>query len=428
MPQRDSLEVDVLFVGGGPASLAGAIRLRQLAAAAGAEIAVMVIEKGGEIGNHGFSGAVVDPKTLLELFPGEDITGGLDSAVSSDALWFLTNSGKIAAPFTPPVLNNHGKYVASLSNLTKWLAAKAEEAGVDVFPAFPGQELLWDGDRVIGVRIGDKGVAHDGSHKSNYEPGPDLMAKVVVLGEGPRGTLTKAAVARLELDRDRDPQVYAVGIKELWKVPGRLAAGSVIHTLGAPLWNTFGGGWIYAMSDDIIDIGLVTGLDYADPTTDPHDNFQRFKLHPAVRALLEGGEMIRYGAKAIPEGGLHAMPRFYADGLCIVGDSAGFLNGLRLKGIHLAMKSGMMAAEAIFDGLQADDTSADKLSAFEQKFRDSWAFTELHAARNFHQGFSAGMWGGLVNAQLGMMTGGRGFGVRDRLAGEHGYARMKKLG
>jgi electron-transferring-flavoprotein dehydrogenase len=181
------------------------------------------------------------------------------------------------------------------------------------------------------------------------------------------------------------------------------------------------------MSDDVIDIGLVTGLDYADPTTDPHDNFQRYKLHPAIRPLLEGGEMIRYGAKAIPEGGLHAMPRFYADGLCIVGDSAGFLNGLRLKGIHLAMKSGMMAAEAIFDAVQADDTSSKKLSAYETKFAGSWARTELHAARNFHQGFSSGMWGGLMNAQLSLMRGGRGFGIKDKLAGEHGYARMKKL-
>jgi electron-transferring-flavoprotein dehydrogenase len=428
MAVRDSLDVDVLFVGAGPASLAGAIRLRQLAAAAGSELAVMVIEKGGEIGNHGFSGAVVDPKSLHELFPDEDSTAGLDVPVSSDALWFLTDGAKIAAPFTPPVINNHGKYVASLSNLTKWLAAKAESLGADVFPAFPGQDLLWDDERVIGVRIGDKGVAHDGSHKPNYEPGPDLSAKITVLGEGPRGTLAKAAIARLGLDRERDPQVYAVGIKELWRVPGRLAAGSVIHTLGAPLWDTFGGGWIYGMRDDIVDIGLVTGLDYADPTTDPHDSFQRYKMHPAIRPLLEGGEMIRYGAKAIPEGGLHAMPRMYADGLCIVGDSAGFLNGMRLKGIHLAMKSGMLAAEAIFEALQAGDTSANALAAYETKFRDSWAFEELHAARNFHQGFKSGLWGGLVNAQLGMLTGGRGFGVRDRLSGEHGYARMKKLG
>ena len=428
MPERDSLEVDVLFVGGGPASLAGAIRLRRLAAERGADISVMVIEKGGEIGNHGFSGAVVDPRALRELFPDDDIAGGLDSPVTSDAMWFLTKGGKIAAPFTPPVLNNHGKYVASLATLTKWLGAKAEEAGADVFPAFPGQELLWDGERVVGVRIGDKGVAHDGSRKPNFEPGPDLLAKVVVLGEGPRGTLTKTAIARLGLDRGRDPQVYAVGVKELWRVPGRLAAGSVIHTLGAPLpGDTFGGGWIYAMTGDIIDIGLVTGLDYADPSTDPHDLFQRMKLHPAIRPLLEGGEMIRYGAKAIPEGGLHAMPQFYADGLCIVGDSAGFLNGLRLKGIHLAMKSGMLAADAIFDALAAGDTSAARLRAYDEGFRASWAFEELHAARNFHAGFASGIWGGLVNAQLGLLTGGRGFGMHDKLSGHYGHERMRKL-
>src|ERR1700722_14850837 len=371
MPERDSIEVDVLFVGAGPAGLAGAIRLGQLAKAAGRELSVMVIEKGGEIGNHGFSGAVVDPKSLLELFPGEDITGGLDAPVSGDEMWFLTRGGKIKAPFTPPVLNNHGKYVASLNRLTKWLGEKAGPAGVDVFPAFPGQELLWGGDRVAGVRVGDKGVGPDGKPKSNYEPGPDLMAKVVVLGEGPRGTLAKTAIARLGLHRDRDPQVYAVGVKELWQVPaGRLAPGHVIHTLGAPLpFDTFGGGWIYGMNGDIVDIGLVTGLDYADPTTDPHNLFQHMKLLPAIRPLLEGGKMIKYGAKAIPEGGLHAMPRFYADGLCLIGDSAGFLNGLRLKGIHLAIKSGMLAAEAIFEALGQDRSDAAALSAFEQKFR-----------------------------------------------------------
>ena len=428
MVERDSLEVDVLFVGGGPASLAGAIRLRGLAAEARREISVMVIEKGGEIGNHGFSGAVVDPKSLLELFPGEDITGGLDAPVSGDEMWFLTSRGKFKAPFTPPVLNNHGKYVASLNRLTKWLGAKAEAAGVDVFPAFPGQELLWDGDRVTGVRVGDKGIAADGSHKANFEPGPDLMAKVVVLGEGPRGTLAKTAVARLGLDRDRDPQVYAVGIKELWQVPaGRLAPGHVIHTLGAPLpFDTFGGGWIYGMTGDIVDIGLVTGLDYADPTTDPHDLFGQMKLLPAIRPLLAGGKLIKYGAKAIPEGGLHAMPRFYADGLCLIGDTAGFLNGLRLKGIHLAIKSGMLAAEAIFEALAQDRSDAAALASYEQKFRDSWAFAELHAARNFHAGFKSGLFGGMLNAALGTLTGGRGFGLHDKLSGEAGYARMRK--
>jgi electron-transferring-flavoprotein dehydrogenase len=429
MAERDSLEVDVLFVGGGPASLAGAIRLRQLAAASGCEISVMVIEKGGAIGNHGFSGAVVDPKTLLELFPGEDITGGLDAPVASDAMWYLTAGGKIAAPIVPPVLNNTGKYVASLNRLTKWLGAKAEDVGADVFAAFPGQELLWDGDRVIGVRVGDKGIGHDGQPKANYEPGPDLMAKVVVLGEGPRGTLAKTAIAKLGLDRDRDPQVYAVGIKELWQVPpGRMQPGDVIHTLGAPLpADTFGGGWLYGMNDNILDIGLVTGLDYADPSTDPHQLFQQMKLLPAIKPLLEGGKLVRYGAKAIPEGGLHAMPRLYSDGLCLIGDTAGFLNGMRLKGIHLAMKSGMLAAEAIHAALSKDDVSAAALSDYEGLFRDSWAFTELHAARNFHAGFKNGLFGGMINAAMGMLTGGRGFGLIDKLSGHEGYARMVKI-
>ena len=430
MAERDSLEVDVLIVGGGPAGLATAIRLRQLAAAAGRELAVMLIEKGGEIGNHGLSGAVVDPRALRELFPGEDITGGLDAPVASDQLWFLTAGGKIEAPFQPPVLDNRGKYVASLNRLTKWLGEKAEAAGADVFPAFPGQELLWDGERVVGVRVGDKGVAADGSPKANFEPGPDLLAKVVVLAEGPRGTLTKTAVARLGLDRDREPQVYAVGIKELWQVPpGRFAAGRVIHTLGAPLpADVFGGGWVYGMNGDIVDIGLVTGLDYADPTTDPHNLFQQMKLLPAIRPLLEGGTMIRYGAKAIPEGGLFAMPRLYADGLCLTGDSAGFLNGLRLKGIHRAIKSGMLAAEALFEALAADRSDAAALASYERAFRSSWAYEEMHGARNFHAGFANGLFGGMLNAALGTLTGGRGFGFRDKLPGGEGYARMRKLG
>jgi electron-transferring-flavoprotein dehydrogenase len=429
MPERDSLEVDVLFVGAGPASLAGAIRLRQVAAASGRDVSVMVIEKGGEIGNHGLSGAVVDPRALHELFPGEDITGGLDAPVGGDELWFLTARGKIKAPFTPPVLDNRGKHVASLNRLTRWLGEKAEAAGVDVFPAFPGQELLWDGDRVIGVRVGDKGVGANGAPKSNYEPGPDLFARVVVLGEGPRGTLAKTAIAKLGLDRDRDPQVYAVGVKEIWKVPaGRLAPGHVIHTLGAPLPSgTFGGGWIYGMNGDIVDIGLVTGLDYADPTTDPHNLFQQMKQLPAIAPLLAGGTLLRYGAKAIPEGGLYAMPRCYADGLCLIGDSAGFLNGLRLKGIHLAMKSGMLAAEAIAAALAAERTDAAALARYEEAFRASWAFDELHAARNFHAGFKSGVWGGMLNAALGTLTGGRGFGFAEKLTGEEGFARMRPL-
>jgi electron-transferring-flavoprotein dehydrogenase len=427
MTERDSLEVDVLFVGAGPASLAGAIRLRQLVKASGRELSVMVIEKGGEIGNHGISGAVVDPIALDELLPDWRERAPVEAAVTSDAFWFLTAGKKIAAPFVPPVLDNRGKYVASLQKLTKWLGDVAEQHGADVFPAFPAQQLLFDGERVVGVRIGDKGVGRDGKPKSNFEPGPDLFAKITILGEGPRGTLAKQAVARLALDRDRDPQVYALGIKELWRCPpGRVRPGSVVHTLGWPLpSDVFGGGFIYGMNDDILDVGFVVGLDYRDPSTDPHALFQRFKTHPAIRSMLEGAKLIRYGAKAIPEGGLFAMPQLEAPGLMLIGDSAGFLNGMRLKGIHLAMKSGMLAAEAAFDVLTNEGGPA--VGGYSRRFRDSWAYRELYAARNFHQGFDRGLYAGLLNAGLALLTGGRGFGIYEHLPGHEGHARMRKL-
>ena len=428
--ERDQLEVDVLFVGAGPASLAGAYRLAELAKADGRELEILVIEKSGEIGNHAISGAVLDPKALDELIPTWRDDAPVEAAVGQDELWFLTKGGKIKAPLTPPPLNNHGKYVASLQKIVKWLADKAEAAGAQVFPAFPGQELLWDGDRVIGVRTGDKGLDKNGQPKSNYEPGADILAKIVILGEGPRGTLTKQAIPRLNLDEGREPQVYAAGIKELWKCkPGSVIAGSVIHTLGYPLPpETFGGGFIYGMKDDVLDIGHVTGLDYADPTTDPHNELQRMKQHPAIAAMLDGAKLIRYGAKAIPEGGLFAMPRLYADGLMLIGDSGGFLNGMRLKGVHLAMKSGAMAAETAWDALQANAYDAATLSAFEKRFQESWAYAELRTARNFHQGFSGGLIPGMLNAGLATFTGGRAFGVKEKLAGEAGHERMKKVG
>ncbi len=430
MAQRDQLEVDVLFVGAGPASLAGAIRLAQLAKAAGRELEILVIDKGGEIGNHGISGAVMDPRGMDELLPQWRESAPVESPVTADELWYLTERGKIKAPMTPPPLNNHGKYVASLQKIVKWMGEQAEAAGAQVFPAFPGQELLWDGDRVVGVRTGDKGVDHEGKPKSNYEPGADLLAKVVVLGEGPRGTLAKQAIPRLGLDDGREPQVYAAGVKELWQLPdARFAAGAVIHTLGYPLpAETFGGGFIYGMANNILDIGHVTGLDYKNPTTDPWNELQRMKEHPVIAKMLEGGKMIRYGAKAIPEGGLFAMPRPYADGLLLIGDTGGFLNGMRLKGIHLAIKSGMMAAETAWDALQAEKYDAETLSAFERRFKDSWAYTELRGARNFHQGFKNGRVAGIINAGLATFLGGRGFGFVDKLPSEPGYEVMEKAG
>jgi electron-transferring-flavoprotein dehydrogenase len=430
MAERDSLEVDVLFVGAGPASLAGAIRLMQLAKSSGKELEVLVIEKAGEVGNHALSGAVMDPKALDELLPEWRAGAPVESPVTGDQLWLLTETGRIKAPVVPPMMNNHGKFVASLQKIVKWMAAQAEESGAQVFGEFPGQELLWEGDRVIGVRTGDKGLDKNGKPKPNHEMGADIFAKIVVLGEGPRGTLTKQAVPRLNLDRACEPQVYACGVKELWQCkPGSVQPGSVIHTMGFPLPNdTFGGGFIYGMADDVLDVGFVTGLDYKDPTTDPHDVFQRFKAHPAVRSMLDGAKLIRYGAKAIPEGGLYAMPRMYADGLLLTGDSAGFLNGMRLKGIHLAMKSGMLAAETAFEALAASKTDSAQLSSIETKFKASWAYKELYSARNFHQGFHNGLINGMLNTGLGMFTGGRGFGISNRLRGVPGFERMEKRG
>jgi len=430
MADRDSLEVDVLFVGAGPAGLAGAIRLMQLAKAGGRELEVVVIEKAAEVGNHGISGAVMDPRALDELLPEWRTEAPFEAEVSSDELWFMTERGRVKAPIVPPMMRNRGKVVASLQKIAKWLGEKAEAAGAQIFPAFAGQELLWEGDRVVGVRTGDKGVDRHGNPKSNYEPGPDLLAKVVVLCEGPCGTLAKQATARLGLDEGCEPQVYAAGVKEIWQCkPGSVRAGSVIHTLGYPLaHDTFGGGFIYGMSGDVLDIGFVTGLDYKNPTTDPHNEFQRFKAHPSVAAMVEGGKLLRYGAKAIPEGGLHAMPRLYADGLLLAGDSAGFLNGMRLKGIHLAMKSGMLASEAAFEALQAQRFDAQQLASYDTRVRASWAFGEMRSARNFHQGFRNGLYAGMLNTALGMVTGGRGFGISDRLSGEHGWKRMEKRG
>jgi len=443
--ERDLLELDAVFVGAGPGSLAGAIRLAQLYAEhnaavkagtkSGPELStdnILVIDKARAIGDHGISGAVLDPRAMRELF-GDFLAAGcpVEAPVTLDALWFMNKTGHIKAPIQPPMMVNSGKYVASLNKLVKWLAEQAEKLGVQVFPEFPGQELLWDGERVLGVRVGDKGLDKNRQPKRNYEPGPDLIAKVTVLGEGPRGTLAKQLMHRLPaLTAARNPQVYSIGIKELWQMPkGSTPAGQAIHTLGAPLDNdTFGGGFLYSMADDIWDVGFIVGLDYLNPMLEPHAEFQKFKQHPSVAKMLSSGQMFRYGAKAIPEGGWFSMPRPYADGVLLVGDSAGMLNPLKLKGIHLAMKSGMLAAETIYDAIVKGDSSAPTLAAYGQRVEKSWIKSDLYPARNFHQGFDAGRLAGIFNVSLGMITGGRGFGVHDRLRPDKvGYERMEKL-
>ncbi|HYX24363.1 MAG TPA: electron transfer flavoprotein-ubiquinone oxidoreductase, partial [Thermoanaerobaculia bacterium] len=313
--------------------------------------------------------------------------------------------------------------------LLKWLAPKVEAAGVDVFFEFPAVRALVEDGRVVGVRTGDKGISRDGQKKANYEPGVDVRAQVTVLGEGPRGTLVKQLDAELDLWQGKNPQVYAIGLKEIWEVPhGRLEPGQVIHTLGWPLdSHTFGGGFVYGMQDDQVIVGLVVGLDYRNPLLDPHQEFQRFKTHPAIAPLLAGGKMTFYGAKAIPEGGWWSMPRLAGDGFLLVGDSAGMLNGQRLKGIHLGMKSGMLAAETIFEALKAGGATAERLAAYQGKVEASWIKDELWEVRNFHQAFDHGVVAGLLQAGAGLVTGGRGWGIFDRLPTTPGHQRMIPL-
>lgn len=437
---RDLLEVDVLFVGAGPACLAGALHLARRAREHDRaveegrpsgrplkDLSILVVEKGREIGSHALSGAVVDPRGFDELLPG--ITSEAppyDAPVRRDALYILTSRSSFRSPVTPPPLRNHGCYVASLGKLVRWMARLCEEHGVDVCPEFPAIELLYEGEKVAGVRIGDKGRDREGRPKANFEPGIDVRARVTVLGEGPRGTLARQAEKRLRLTRGRQPQIYSIGVKEVWEVPNGPEAGLVYHTLGFPLgFKEFGGGFIYTMQDGLVDVGYVAGLDHKDPRADGHRFLQEFKTHPFVRKLLSGGKLVRYGAKAIPEGGYHAMPRLYAHGLLLVGDTAGFLNGQRLKGIHLSIKSGMLAADTIFEALLKDDFSEATLKGYADGVETSWARDELWKVRNFRQAFQSGFWSGFLHAGAQFLTGGRGF--RDPLPIRPGHTRMERL-
>ena len=428
MSERESLDVDILIVGGGPAGLSAALRLAQLQKAAGKTLSVAVLEKAAEPGAHLLSGAVLDPRALAELIPDFESRGApLASKVREDRIYFLTSSGKIKFPITPPPLRNHGNYIVSVQQLGKWLSGLVESEGIDMFSGFAGTELLMEGPRVVGVRTGDRGIGRHGEKRDTFEPGVDIHAKVTILADGVRGNLTKQLTRRSRMTVGRQPQSFALGIKELWDVPAaRLPGGTVMHTLGYPLdQKEFGGGFIYAMSDTRLSVGFVAGLDYEDPAFDPHVAFQQFKLHPLVSELLRGGQMIRYGAKALPEGGWLTLPECAVDGALIVGDAAGFLNSLRLKGIHLAMKTGMLAAETAFDAVVAGDTSEASLGDFDEKIRQSWVGAEMRPVQHVHQAFKYGLFGGLAFAGLQMLT--NGWWIRQAVPSEPGHMRMHRL-
>jgi electron-transferring-flavoprotein dehydrogenase len=426
---RETLDFDILIVGGGPAGLSAAIRLAQLQQARGGEpLSIAVLEKGRDAGSHSLSGAILDPSALRDLLPDYASRGApLDCPVERDDVYCLTERKAIRFPLTPPPLSNHGGQIISLNRFVKWLAGQVEAAGIDLFTGFAASEVLYDGDRVMGVRTGDRGLDKHGGHKATFEPGVDLHAKVTIFCDGVRGNLTKALVQRFALDAGRLPQLYALGIKELWELPaGRFAAGRVVHTMGYPLrMREFGGAFIYGLPDNLISLGFVSGLDYEDPRFDAHQVFQRFKQHPFVASLLAGGTLVRYGAKALPEGGWHTVPRLHMDGALIAGDAGGFVNSLRLKGIHLAMRTGMHAADAAFDAIRANDVTSTGLAAYARAIANGPVKRELYPVRNVHQAFEHGLVAGVAFAGLSMITGGWWF--RDPMPARAGYERMTQL-
>ena len=398
-PQREQMEFDVVIVGAGPSGLAAAIRLKQLAP----DAAVCVVEKGGEVGAHILSGAIIEPHSLDELLPGWRDAPDLPemTPAGTDKFLYLTPVADIRLP-TPPTMHNHGNYITSLGNVCRWLGTQAEALGVEIYPGFAAAEVLEEDGRVVGIATGDMGITREGEQGTNYAPGMELRARYTIFAEGCRGSLTKQLLVRYNLRDGRDPQTYGIGIKELWEIPAENhKPGLVIHTIGWPVdSNTYGGSFLYHWGKNLVSYGYVVGLDYSNPYLSPFEEMQRLKTHPSMRPHFEGGRRIAYGARAISEGGIQSLPKLTFPGGCLVGDTAGFLNVPKIKGTHTAMKSGMLAAEAVAECL-ADEANPAEPASYEEKFRDSWLHDELQAVRNIRPGFAKyGLYGGLIAAAV----------------------------
>lgn len=422
MSNADVIETDVLIVGAGPAGLAAAYRLASLNRDLNKSVGIMVIDKAADKGAHQLSGAVMDPRAILGLMPDWRERGApVEGEVEEEFVWYLNEHDAVSLPVPPP-LDNHGNVIVSLCKFTRWFAGIVEGMGVDLFTGFPGRTLLVEKGRVVGVRLMDKGVGKDGKPRPNFEPGGEIRAKLTILAEGVHGSLTREAIRHFKLDAGCNPQTYSTGVKEVWRLPAdRVPRGRVVHTMGFPLRREYGGSWIYSMADDKLSIGLVVGLDYRDPLTDIHHHFQKFKTHPKIRGMLEGGQILEYGAKAIPSGGLFSIPKLQAPGLLIVGDSGGFVNMMRLKGIHLAIETGRLAGESAFEAVRTGKEPQD----FDRVIRTSWAWEELKRSRYYKQGFTLGMIPGMLNVGLMQLTGGVGF-VGSSLRPGHTYMRRRR--